>query len=411
MALTVFKNARIVDGTSPDLPDPVDFVVENGRFAEVQTASKVTGDDEVDLKGATVMPGLIDCHVHVSVVSQDARHSAELPSSLIAFQAAERMKRMLMRGFTTVRDAGGADGGLKRAVSEGWIDAPRLIISGKALAQTGGHTDFRPPYHFGSTAHYERNLGSMGRLCDGDAEVRRATREEIKGGADFIKVMADGGVASPADPIGYLVFSLDELKAIVEVAKGFGTYVAAHLYDDTAINRAIDCGIECVEHGNLAKDATISRMAREGIRVVPTNVTYDVISRLGAASGVTPAGLERCESVREAGLERTRKFYEAGVVAGYGSDLLGPLEASQSDEFALRARVIPPHAAIRAATVDAAKVLRREGELGEISPGALADFIVVDGNPLEDISVLTGQGERIPLIVQGGVAKKNSLAI
>jgi len=408
MSLQLFRNARIVDGTSQERPEPIDFAVENGRFVEVGPGLKLTAETDVDLGGMTVMPGLIDCHVHVSMVSGDLKLSANLPSSWVAIKSAEMMRAMLMRGFCTVRDMGGADWGIRQAVRDGLIDAPRLVICGKALSQSGGHTDYREPYLHGSVEYYRQNLGAMGRVVDGVNDVRRAAREEIRCGAEFIKVMADGGVSSPADPIGYLVFSVDELKAVVEVAKGFGSYVSGHLYADEAINRALDCGFECIEHGNLASDETIKRIAALGARVVPTNITHEMVSKMGVKAGMSPDAIERGEIIREAGLERTVKYHEAGVITGYGSDLLGAMQPYQSDEFILRSRYLPNDAVIRSATVDAAKVLRKEGEIGVIAPGAHADFIVVDGDPLKDITVLTEQGKYMPLIVQEGVVKKST---
>ncbi|SDE13726.1 Imidazolonepropionase [Salipiger thiooxidans] len=408
MALTLLKNARIVDGTSPEIADPVNIVIEDGIFREVSPTATVDADETLDLDGLTVMPGLIDCHVHVIATTANLGLNAALPSSLIAARSSGLMKDMIMRGFTTVRDLGGADVGLKQAVDEGYFTGPRLVICGKALSQTGGHTDYRGPYSNLDVSHYTTQLGAMGRICDGIPEVQRAAREEIKNGAQFVKVMADGGVSSPSDPVGYLVFSVDELKAIVEIAKGFGTYVTGHLYTDEAIVRALDCGFECIEHGNLMSDATIARIARDGIPVVPTNITYDLLARKGAEFGLPPESVAKIADVREAGLERLGKMHEAGVLMGYGSDLLGGMQTAQSGEFPLRGQYMPADAVIRSATVDAARVLRMEGQIGAITPGAFADVIAVEGNPLEDLSLLTGQGAHMPLIMKDGVAVKKA---
>lgn len=408
MASLILRNARIVDGTADRPAEPVDIAIENERFVEVGRNVGFAADEELDLKGAVVMPGLIDCHVHVIATTANLGLNAELPSSWIALKAAQIMNSMLMRGFTTVRDLGGADRGMQKAVEDGLIDGPRLVICGKALSQTGGHTDYRGPYTNRDVSYYQHQLGALGRVCDGVAEVQRVAREELKNGAQFIKVMADGGVSSPSDPIGYLVFSVDELKAAVEIAKGYGTYVSGHLYDDDAVIRALDCGIECIEHGNLMSDASIERVAREGQVVVPTNITFDYLARKGAQFGLPPESVAKIENVREAGLERLGKMHEAGVTMGYGSDLLGGMHEDQSGEFVLRGRYIPAEAAIRAATVDAARVLRMEGEIGTIAAGAYADLVVVDGNPLQDLELLTRQGAHMPLIMQGGTVKKKA---
>ncbi|WP_226627040.1 metal-dependent hydrolase family protein [Alloyangia pacifica] len=411
MTTLLIKNARIVDGTSPEPTDPMQIAIEDGRIREVGASVAFTAEDDLDLDGLTVMPGLIDCHVHTIASTANLGLNASLPSSLVAARAATLMKNMIMRGFTTVRDLGGADRGLQLAMEEGHFTAPRLVICGKALSQTGGHTDYRGPYDNRDVGWYAQALGTLGRICDGKPELLRAAREELKGGAQFLKVMADGGVSSPSDPVGYLVYSVDELTALVEVANGFGTYVAAHLYADEAIVRALDCGITCIEHGNLIGDETIKRVAREGAVVVPTNITYDLLARKGAEFGLPPESVAKVSDVREAGLERVVKLHEAGVTMGYGSDLLGGMQTEQSGEFPLRGRYIPADAVIRSATVDAAKVLRMEGEVGVIAPGAHADIIAVEGNPLENLDLLTGQGAHMPLIMQGGRAIKKAASL
>lgn len=411
MTTMLIRNARIVDGTSPEATDPVDIHIESGRFTEVGKGLKLTADEELDLKGGIVMPGLIDCHVHVIATSANFGLNAELPDSLVALRSAQLMRNMLMRGFTTVRDLGGATRGLQMAVEEKLVEAPRLVICGKALSQTGGHTDYRGPFHNRDVSYYAEKLGTLGRVCDGVPEVLRAAREELKGGAQYIKIMADGGVSSPSDPIGYLVFSEEEIRAAVMVAKNFGTYVSAHLYDDRAIVRALDCGVECIEHGNLISDDSIARIAREGQVIVPTNIAYEALARDGAKYGLPPESVAKIEDVREAGLEKLEKLYKAGATVGYGSDLLGGLHKYQSEEFAIRGRYLPADAVIRSATVDAAKVLRMEGEIGVIAPGAHADLVVVDGNPLDDLGLLASGGDHLSLILQGGKVVKQSTGV
>lgn len=411
MTSILISNARIVDGSQDRPTDPMQIAVENGRIKEVGASVSFASDEKLDLKGLTVMPGLIDCHVHTIATTANLGENAALPSSLVAAKSAHLMNQMLMRGFTTVRDLGGADKGLQQAVEQGYFTGPRLVICGKALSQTGGHTDYRGPYDNRSVSWYQTQLGAMGRICDGVAEVRRAAREELKAGAQFIKVMADGGISSPSDPVGYLVFSVEELAAMVEIAKGFGTYVSGHLYANEAIVRALDCGIECIEHGNLMSDDTIARVAREGVFVVPTNITYDLLARKGAEYGMPPESVAKVSDVREAGLERLEKMHTAGVTMGYGSDLLGGMQSEQSGEFPLRGRYLPADAVIRSATIDAARVLRMEGEIGALVAGACADLIAVDGNPLEDLDLLTNQGAHIPLIMKDGQAVKCSMPL
>jgi imidazolonepropionase-like amidohydrolase len=320
------------------------------------------------------------------------------------------MRDMLMRGFTTVRDLGGADFGLVMAIEEGLIDAPRLVICGKALSQTGGHTDYRGRYHARNVDYYADKAGSLGRVVDGVDDVRRAAREEIKAGAQFIKIMANGGVSSPTDPIAFLGLSADEVRAAVEEAGNAQTYVAAHLYTDEAIRRAVELGVESVEHGNLISAETARLVKEKGAYVVPTNVTFDALAKEGASFGLPPESVAKIEDVRSQGLAALQTLSEAGVMMAFGSDLLGAMHQHQSDEFILRGEVLPAIEVIRSATINAAKVVRHEGKLGVVKAGAYADLIVVDGDPLKDLSVLTGQGRHMPAIMKGGRFVKDDLA-
>lgn len=408
MSITLFTNARIVDGTAPEPTAPTAVLVEGGVIREVSSRASHADAQVIDLGGRTLMPGLIDCHVHVVAALADLGRNAQLPDSLITAHAMGIMGKMLMRGFTTVRDVGGADSGLRQAVDEGLFAAPRLVISGKALSQTGGHCDFRGPYDDREVPVSRMRLGALGRVCDGDLGIRRAAREEIKAGASFIKIMANGGVASPTDPIHFLGFSRAELLAVVEEASNAGTYVSAHLYTDQAIRRAVECGVHSLEHCNLIGAETAQLAASKGAIAVPTLVTYDKLASEGAAVGLPAASVAKVESVRTAGLESLDIMHKAGLTMAYGSDLLGEMHKHQSEEFVIRGRVLPAHDVIASATHIAAKLLRMEGKLGVIAEGAFADLIVVDGNPLDDLSLLAGQGVHMPLIMQGGHFVKNT---
>ncbi|OSQ27201.1 amidohydrolase family protein [Thalassospira sp. MCCC 1A03138] len=408
MTLKLIKNARIVDGSIAEPTEPLNILIENDRICEVSADATSPDAEVMDVRGKTVMPGLIDCHVHVIATTTNLGKNADLPNSLVALRSAKIMERMLMRGFTTVRDLGGADYGLVEAVEQDGLPAPRLVICGKALSQTGGHTDYRGRHSLRSVDYYRDQIGSLGVVVNGVDEVRRAAREQIKGGADFIKVMANGGVSSPTDPIAILAFSTEELKAAVEEAKNAQLYVSGHLYTDEAIRRALECGIESIEHANLMKPETAKLIREAGAVVIPTNITYDLLAREGARFGLPEESVAKIEDVRGAGLECLTHLHKAGVVMGYGSDLLGEMHDHQSEEFLLRGRYLPAKDVIRSATIDAAKVLRKEGEIGVIAPGAFADIIVVDGNPLDDLSLLTRQGVHMPLIMKGGRIFKNT---
>ncbi|QCI66737.1 metal-dependent hydrolase family protein [Phreatobacter stygius] len=408
MASTLLTNARIVDGTAPERGDPVQVLIENDRIREVGKSIAPGKARVIDLGGRSLMPGLIDAHVHVVACLADLGRNAMLPDAVTTVRAFKLMGEMLGRGFTTVRDVGGADHGLVAAADDGYLPAPRLVISGKALSQTGGHCDFRGRYNDRTVEQTGFRLGQLGRICDGVDEVRRAAREEIKGGADFIKIMANGGVASPTDPIHFLGFSREEIMAIVEEANNAGTYVSAHLYTDAAIRRAVECGVHSLEHCNLIKPETAKLAAKAGAVAVPTLVTYDKLSSEGAKLGLPAASVAKVDDVRLAGLESLDIMRKAGLAMAYGSDLLGEMHRHQSEEFVIRGQVLPAHEVIGSATHVAAKLLRLDGKIGVVAADAYADLIVVDGDPLKDLSLLTRQGKHMPLIMKGGAFIKRS---
>jgi imidazolonepropionase-like amidohydrolase len=407
----LFKNAVVIDGTQAEARPGQYVLVEGNTIREVSAAPIASPSATViDLNGRTLMPGLIDCHVHVVATMANLARNAAMPTSFQALKSVAVMDGMLKRGFTSVRDASGADYGLKLAVEEGLFRAPRLFIAGKSLSQTGGHGDLRGRFDDRDFCLCHARIGLLSRVADGVDAVRKAVREELKAGADFIKIMASGGVASPTDPIDWLGYSRDEVLAIVEETDKSKTYVAAHAYTAEAIGRAVELGVRTIEHGNLVDAPTAALMAKKGAYVVPTLVTYDALANEGASLGLPPESVAKIENVRGAGLRSLEIFRQAGVKMAFGTDLLGEMHRHQSTEFAIRARVLPAHEIIASATTIAAEVLRMEGKLGVVAPGALADLLVVDGNPLTDIAVLTGQGERIAAILKDGVFVKNTLA-
>jgi len=410
MTAILFTNARIVDGSAPEPSEPVSVLVENDRIREVGATVTSMFAETVDLHDRILMPGLIDCHVHVIAGSASLGQNAAWPDSYVAAKAAGILRGMLMRGFTTVRDLGGADYGLVRAIEDGLMLAPRLVICGKALSQTGGHCDFRGRFDDRPTPQTGISLGSLGIVCDGVSEVRRAARAQIKGGAQFIKIMANGGCASPTDPIHFLGFAEEEVRACVEEARMAGTYVAAHLYTDESIQRSLTAGVHSLEHCNLIRPATATLAAQLGAVAVPTQVTYEQLAAEGGSLGFPPDSIAKVEVVRSAGMEALAILREAGVTMAYGTDLLGEMHRHQSEEFVIRGRVLPAQMVIASATHIAARLCRMEGQIGVVAPGAFADLIVVDGDPLRDLSLLTGQGAHMPLIMKGGeVVKRGTL--
>ncbi|MBK8597840.1 MAG: amidohydrolase family protein [Holophagales bacterium] len=403
MKQILFRGFHLLD---PELDEPragCELLVEGDRIREVSDRPiQSSGAEVIDGDGAFLMPGLIDAHVHVTLSEVALRRLEEVPLTLMTARAAVQMRAMLDRGFTTVRDTGGADWGLRAAVEQGLFAGPRLFIAGRAIGPTGGHSDIRRRTDSGIRCHCCDALTFALAVADGETEVRKAVREELRQGCDQVKIMMSGGVASPFDPIDSLQFSPGEVAAAVEEAHAFGRYVCAHAYTPAAITRAAHAGVRTIEHGNLIDDASALLMASKGMFLVANLVTYFAMRERAAELGMTAEMLAKNEVVIEGALRSLEVCRRAGVPVAFGSDLLGQLQEEQSREFTLRAQVVSPVEAIRSATTIAARVLRREGVLGCLRPGALADLIAVDGDPLKDLSLLEGQGRHLTLIMKGG---------
>ncbi len=415
MSAVLFKNANLLDPLQADLLEGHHVLVEDGKIKEVSDKPLSSSSARViDAGGRTLMPGLIDLHAHVMATQLNLSTQGVLPDALVMMRAVPIMAAMLRRGFTTIRDAGGAGWGLKCAVNEGTVKGPRLFISGRAISQTGGHGDPRPrsdhlrPMSFCGCCF---RAGDIGRVADGIDDVRKAVRQELQMGADQIKMMASGGVASPTDPIASFGYSEDEIRVIVQEAAGRQTYVMAHSYTADAIERAVRNGVRTIEHGNLVDERVARFMAEKGAYVVPTLVTYEALANEGAEYGLPPDSVAKIATVRTAGLHSLEIYKKAGVKMGFGSDLLGPSQRLQSDEFRIRAEVLSAQEIIQSATTTAAEVLNQTGQLGRVQAGAEADILLVDGNPYRDLSCLLGQGEHIPLVMKAGVIEHNTLGL
>ena len=413
MSLTLFKNVHVLDVRAGRLLEDHQVLVEGDTIRELSGRPITTSAAQViDGGGRTLMPGLIDCTVHVTFSATNLALRAQTPNTTLALRALPILRGMLRRGFTTVRDAGGADWALKQAIEDGMdgtVVGPRLFVSGPALSPTGGHGDFRPrsdrllPIGCGC-----QRLAST-RVVDGVDDVRRTVRELLQMGADQIKIMSSGGVASPTDPVNALGYSLEETRAIVDEAAARHTIVLAHAYTPEAIRRAVECGVRSIEHGNLIDAPTAALMAERGAVAVPTLITYEALARDGVRLGLGAESVAKVEQVRAAGLRSLEIFKIAGVKLAFGTDLLGGSHDLQSEEFLIRAQVQSNLEVLQSATLIGAELLGQADRLGEIAPGACADLLLVDGNPLDDLACLTGQGERIPLVMQGGLVRFNEL--
>jgi imidazolonepropionase-like amidohydrolase len=337
------------------------------------------------------------------------RNMESVPLTLMTARAAELMRGMLDRGFTSVRDTGGADWGLKEATEKWLLPGPRLFIAGRAIGPTGGHSDSRRRTDPGMRCHCCNAMTfSMG-VADGVSEVRRAVREEMRQGCDQVKIMMSGGVASPYDPLDSLQFSVGEVEAAVEEATAFGRYVCAHAYTPQAITRAAHAGVRTIEHGNLIDDASAKLMAEKGMFLVANLVTYYEMKKRASEYGMSSDMLAKNDLVIEGALKSLEICKRHGIPVAYGTDLLGQLQVAQSEEFSLRAQVLQPAEIIRSATTIGARVLRMEDKLGCLKPGAFADLLVVDGNPLKNLKLFAEQGLHLSVIMKGGRFHKNRL--
>ncbi len=404
----VFRNASVLDPLEGALLEGHSVVVEGDRIVDVSSGGATSKADQIlDLGGMTLMPGLIDCHVHVIAMTADVATLAHMSTAYVTARAGRLMRDMLFRGFTTVRDVGGADYGIAQAVEEGYLIGPRIVFGGKALSQTGGHGDSRSRGSDAVAACY--CTASLCRVCDGAAEARRAARDEIRRGARHVKVMLGGGIASPTDRIDSVQFSAEELQAIVEEAESANLYVTGHAYTARAVKRGLECGVRCIEHGNLMDESSVQLMKERGAFYVPTLATYSALARRGLDLGLPKESHPKIFEVLDRGLGALELAHRAGVPIGYGTDLLGAMQEEQLNEFELRAQVQKPIDVIRSATSTAAQLLRLEGQVGVIAPGAFADLLVIDGAPLLDLSVMTQPERSLRLIMKGGQVFKNEL--
>jgi imidazolonepropionase-like amidohydrolase len=420
----LFHNGSLLDPRCDELVGGVEMLVEGERIKEVSRPDgavrgpiRVEGATRIDLGGRTIMPGLIDAHVHIFLSKLPLSALESMPLTLLAVNASVMMRAMLMRGFTTVRDTAGGDFGMKAASDAGLVEGPRLFISGMAMSQTGGHGDFRRKTQGAVECHCCASLHYMTRIVDGVPEMLKAVRDELRKGADHIKLMVSGGVASPSDPLDSLQFRLDEIEAACQEANNWGKYVSAHAYTAEAVRRAVSSGVRTIEHGNLIDESAAALMAEKNAFLVPTLVTYDAMSRRGKEMGLPEESRRKNDEVRGAGLRSLELAKRAGVEIGFGSDLLGPMQEDQSHEFLIRKEVERPIEILRSATLVNARILKREGKpgeevldaLGELVPGACADLVVVDGDPLQDLGLLQNQGAHLPAIMKAGRFYKNCL--
>ena len=376
------------------------LVIEDGVIREVSAAPGNNADIRIDGRGKTVIPGLIDCHVHVTAATADFPALRRWSPAYTTVRALTILSAMIRRGFTTVRDAGGADWGLAQAIQQGHAVGPRLRYCGQAISQTGGHGDMREP---GDVVHDVCHCAAgLGRIADGVAAVRTACRDEIRKGATHIKIMASGGVSSTTDRLDSTQFSMEELRASVEEAEAANIYVMAHAYTARAINRALEAGIRSIEHGNYLDQSSCDLFKQHEAYFVPTLATYFALPKEGLAAGLHPSMVAKIGDTLDRGLEALELAHNSGVSNAYGPDLHGELQKWQIHEFALRREVVGIANALRSATSDAARLLNMEGQVGTLAPGAFADVLLLDQDPLEVLDTLENLEQHLSKVLVGG---------
>jgi imidazolonepropionase-like amidohydrolase len=412
MTPILFKNARLFDGTNGDCPEGMHVRIADGLIQEA-SPKPITDKDAriIDVAGRTLMPGLIDAHVHAycSDVSMQKIEAAGEPYRTA--HAVRMLGHALDCGFTTVRDIGGGDYSLARAIADGLVRAPRFFYAGRALSMTGGHGDFRPP----EQKSHDRELCSCGivnwacRVADGVDACIQAARDELRQGAHCIKIMGSGGVVSPTDPIWMNQYREDEIRAIVDECAERRTYVAAHCHPSSAVRRCVEFGVRSIEHGTLIDDDTAKFVAERGAYIVPTMAVVFALVEMGRALGFPAVSQEKAEYAFKHALSGMDKMRRAGVKVGFGTDLCGSTYVQECREFTLRSEVFSPVELLRQATSVNAELMMQQGKLGCIAPGAHADLLVVDGDPLKDISLLAANGKNLRMIVRGGEIVKDEL--
>jgi imidazolonepropionase-like amidohydrolase len=417
----LFRNVRVFDGNTEKLSEAMEVLVRHGTIESISRAPGAVPDDPgtvvLDGGGRVLMPGLIDAHWHTMVATSPLSVFISVDVGYLNQIAARDAERTLMRGFTTVRDAGGPCFGLKRAIDEGIVAGPRIYPSGAFISQTGGHGDFRMrhdvPRDMASPLSHIERIG-VSTIADGADEVLRASREQLMLGASQIKLMAGGGVSSMYDFLDVTQFTEAELHAAVQAAENWGTYVMVHAYTPRAVQQAVDAGVKSIEHGHLVDEPTVELMADKGVWwcLQPFLDDEDAIPQPGAARR---AKSKQLTSGTDPAYELAKKH---GVKLAWGTDVLfeARLAERQGAQLAKMVRWFPPARVLRMATADNAALLALSGprnpypgKLGVVEEGAIADLLLIDGNPLEDIKLLEDPARTLLVIMKDGKLCKNLL--
>jgi imidazolonepropionase-like amidohydrolase len=407
MSQLLIRCGRVFDGERLRPEPDLCIEVRDGRIASIGPARNDQPEIEtLDARACTVLPGLIDAHFHAVSASLDVAAIDRMHPSHRALGARDHLEAALLRGFTTVRDAGGADIGLVRATAEGLIDGPRLLIAGKALSQTGGHGDMRPGESVPLCGcGYS---GALSAVVDGADAVRARVRDQLRRGANHIKLFVSGGVLSPTDPIWMDQFTDQEVRAAVEEAATRRTYVMAHAHTASAVIRCARNGVRSIEHGTLMDRESADTAATAGAFVVPTMAIIEALRQ--TPLGLPAAALEKLAAIGDHAAAALAHCRAAGVKVGLGTDLFGALRDHQSREFQVRGRHESSLEVLRSATSVNAELIGLQGEVGTLRAGAAADIIAVSGNPVAAVEVLADPQRNLKLVVHDGRIIVNHIA-
>jgi Imidazolonepropionase and related amidohydrolases len=408
MSQLLIRCGKVFDGERLRPEPDLCIEVRDGRIASIGPARNKdqAAIKTIDARDYTVLPGLIDAHFHAVSASLDVSAIDRMHPSHRALGARDHLEAALRRGFTTVRDAGGADIGLVRATEEGLIDGPRLLIAGKALSQTGGHGDMRP----GESVQlcgcgYS---GALSAVVDGADAMREKVRDQLRQGANHIKLFVSGGVLSPTDPIWMDQFSDEEIRAAVEEAATRRTYVMAHAHTAQAAMRCARNGVRSIEHGTLMNRESADVVAGTGAFVVPTMAIIESLHQ--TPLGLPPAALEKLAAIGDHAAAAVAHCRAAGVRLGLGTDLFGALRDQQSREFEVRGRHESSLDVLRSATSVNAELIGLQGEVGTLRAGAAADIIAVSGDPVTNVAELADPQHNLKLVVHDGHVILNEIA-
>ena len=411
MSSTVFQHCTVLDCTGADPVSGCTVIVEDERIRRIVRNGQPdlpAGATVVDCEGRTLMPGLTDAHVHAAIFETNAGKANKESPATVAFRIKEILEQTLQAGITTVRDAFGLDWGFVQATERGYVKGPRILFVGSCLTQTGGHGDLRDVHAQDAPFNSLYGLVAMPRVCDTVDEMRRGAREMLRMGAHGIKLMAGGGCMSPTDQLEHTQFTVDEMAAACYEARTVDKIALAHVYTPDGIMNAVEAGVRSIEHGNFLDEESAACMKTAGAYFVPTLTTYHLISAYGEAEGIPQSMIDKINKAKAGCAESLKIARAAGLTICSGSDVLAGMQPFKTMEFALKAEVLGAHDALLSATRTNAELFGMADEIGTVEEGKRADLIVVEGEPLEDITILQ-DADNVRLVMRDGAIFKNLL--